>query len=108
MRCSAMFCDVVRYAMLCRVVCCSFVSPRNYTVFLQKRTSIDFLEFGKHGSHMPSLQRLCFLRRSVAGLTYIRFGSKYDALIGPRVAEEIDNCRRNIKKTLKYLSGTVS
>ena len=46
-----------------------------YTVIPRKRTPIDFLKLGKHGSYMPSLQRLCFLRRSVAGLTYIRFGS---------------------------------
>ena len=61
------------------------------TVFPRKRTPIESLKLGKHGSYMPSLQRLCFLRRSVhvAGLTYIRFGPYYDALIGPSPKKSI-------------------
>ena len=42
-----------------------------------------YFKLGKHESYMPSLQRLCFLRRSVAGLTYIRFRPYCGALIGP-------------------------
>ena len=61
------------------------------------------LKLGNNRSYMPVLQRLCVLRRSVAGLTYIRFGEFSGALIGP-VAEEIDICPRHITKTL---SGTV-
>ena len=94
-----MLCDMRCCAMLCHLVCCSFMSPRNYTVARlhcvpSKADALAYLQASKRVKLHPHLAAKFFLERNAAGLLYVSFGLTIAALIG-QSPMMVDNCRRH-------------
>ena len=60
----------------------------------------DALTLCLRRSYLPTLQRLCVLRRSVARRLYMPYLAYAQRSDWP-VADDVDNCRRHITRPLK-------